>query len=137
MFKLWLRYRLWLFYTVFLAAALMFGGREGLFALPDTHATGKIALMVVFVAFTAFSLYATKAENFFRTVRTINRYLWGRQIGLDLYISVFLSLGVIYLLEGSLLITALWALPILIFANLAILPYLLLNYSALVGLLVG
>lgn len=135
MFKLWLRYRFWLFYAAFLAVAAMYGGREGLFSLPDSYAAGKLVLMITFVAFTAFSLYATKAENFFRTVRTINAYLWGRQIGIDLYISVFISLGVIYLFEGSLLITLLWAVPVIIFANLAILLYILLNYGALVELL--
>lgn len=137
MFKLWLRYRLWLFYAVFLVVAVINGGREGLLSVPDSYAAGKIILMITFVAFTAYSLYATKAENFFRTVRTINGYLWGRQIGIDLYISVFISLGVIYLLEGSVLVTLLWAVPVIIFANLAILPYILLNYSALVSMLAG
>ncbi|KPA20104.1 hypothetical protein shim_36020 [Shimia sp. SK013] len=137
MFKLWLRYRLWIFYSVFCGFAVIYGGREAMFSLPERYALGKIALIVIFVLFVGFSLYATKVENFFRSVRTINGFLWGRQIGVDLYISVFLSLAVIYMLEGSLLTLALWSVPVVIFANLAILPYILLNYTALVQLFLG
>jgi hypothetical protein len=58
------------------------------------------------------------------------------QVGIDLYIGVFLALALIYLVEGSLGIMLLWAIPILIFANLAILPYLILNYGMVVGVFV-
>lgn len=63
----------------------------------------------------------------------MNNLFWGKQVGLDLYISVFLSLALIYLIEGSVVVVLLWLFPILVFANLAILPYILLNYGAIIG----
>ena len=67
----------------------------------------------------------------------MNGLWWGLQIGLDLYISVFLSLALIYLVEGSVMVMLFWALPVIVFANLAILPYLILNYGAVVSALSG
>ena len=131
------RWQIWIAYFLFLALALNFGSREGLIGTDSPYAGGKLVLLIVYVAFLVFSLYATARANFFKTLAMMNSQLWGRQIGLDLYISVGLSLAVIYLVEGSLAITLLWALPILVFANLAILPYLLMNYAAVLAPFVG
>lgn len=128
------RYALWIFYAVFLVCAIAFGGREGLFATESDFATVKYLILLVFLGFLAFSLYATRRENFFRSIATMNNLLWGRQVGVDLCISVFLSLTVIYLVEGSALVLLLWFVPVLIFANLAILPYILLNFGEIAGL---
>ncbi|MEM7269351.1 MAG: hypothetical protein AAF401_08865 [Pseudomonadota bacterium] len=130
------RYLLWFGFAVFLVLALAFGGREGPFKFSD-HAFGKALIWLIFIAFLAYSLRSTAKENFFKSVKQINRTWWGLQIGLDLYISVLLSLLVIWLVEGSIIVTLLWAIPILIFANLAILPYLILNYSAVISGLAG
>ncbi|MEM7439666.1 MAG: hypothetical protein AAF393_08710 [Pseudomonadota bacterium] len=128
------RYSLWIFYAAFLLLAVIFGGRESLFTSADERLTmAKTVVLIVFIGFLIYSLYATKKENFFRTLGVMNRLYWGRQVGMDLYISVFLSLAIIYLVEGSFVVTALWLVPVLIFANLAILPYLLLNFTAVVG----
>ena len=124
---------LWFFYAGFLALAVAYGGKEGLFTTQSAYPAGKTVLLIVFFAFLAYSLYASHKENFFKSVVSINKYLWGMQIGMDLYISVFLSLGLIYLNDGSLVTVLIWAVPVLIFANLAILPYILLNYGSIVG----
>ena len=131
------RYQLWLPYAAFLILAFLFGGREGFVATDGPGAGGKIVLLIVFLAFLAYSLYATGKENFFRTLGVMNGLKWGRQIGADLYISVGLSLVLIYLVEGSIGVTLLWALPVLVFANLAILPYILLNYAEILGHFTG
>ncbi len=128
------RYLLWWFYLVFFIVAVLFGGREGLITTAGPYAGAKAILFGVFVLFLAFSLYATHCENFFRSIGAMNRLIWGRQVGLDLYISVFLSLALIYLVEGSVWVLLLWLIPVLIFANLAILPYILLNFGEIVGL---
>ena len=126
------RYLFWFFYLAFLLIAMNYGSRESLFS---NIGTGKIMILMIFAGFVIYSLVATEKENFFKTVRIVNGYYWGRQIGIDLYISVFLSLMLIYLVEGSFVVLALWFVPVLIFANLAILPYILLNYSAIASLL--
>lgn len=135
--RVWRRYRLWLFYAAFLIMAMNYGGREPLLATPERMAAGKYLLLAIYVSFLVFSLDATARENFFRSIREINGLLWGRQVGIDLYISVALSLALIWLVEGSVLAVLLWSLPVLVFANLAILPYIMLNYSAIVGAFLG
>ena len=131
------RYQAWLYFSVFLALAYAFGSREGFVTTTSPFATGKAVVFVIFVLFLAYSIYANSRENFFRTLATMNGLWWGRQIGIDLYISVALSLVVVYLVEGSLVVTLIWAVPIVIFANLAILPYLLLNFAAVTAYFPG
>ncbi len=122
-------YALWLAYAGFIALASMFGAREGFLTSPTLLAPAKYLFLLIYLLFLGFSIYATRKENFFRSLRTMNGMLWGRQVGIDLYISVFLSLTLIYLIEVSVIVVLLWALPVLLFANLAILPYILLNFS--------
>jgi hypothetical protein len=117
--------------------AALFGSREGLFTTQSDYGAGKTTLFIVYLLFLAYSVYATKKENFFKTLNSMFGSWWGRQVGADLYISVFLSLALIYIVEGSLLITLLWFVPVIVFANLAILPYLILNYGVIVGLLLN
>lgn len=128
---------LWLLYAVFLILAVSYGAREGFFSLSGSYAGGKVAVLAAYLSFLAYSLYASQKENFFKSVRIVNSYLWGLQIGLDLYISVFLSLALIYFVEGSFLVLAIWLVPVLFFANLAILPYIIINYSTIIDKLAG
>ena len=59
--------------------------------------------------------------------------LWCRQVGIDLYLGVAFFGFLMYLNEGSLVVLLLWAVPMLIFANLATLLYLALNYQSIVA----
>lgn len=127
------RYLLWYFYAAFLIVAILYGGREAFLTTDSPHPGGKYLLLAIYFAFVAYSLVSTQRENFFKAVGKINRFYWGRQIGIDLYISVILSLAVIYLHEGSLTVMLLWLAPVIVFANLAILPYFILNYGSLVA----
>ena len=127
------RYLLWLFYAVFLICAVLFGAREGFLGTESPLGAGKVVLLAVYLGFLAFSLHATRRENFFRSIGKINALLWGRQVGVDLYIGVLLSLLLIWLVEGSLGVMLLWLVPVVVFANLAILPYVLLNFAAITG----
>lgn len=127
------RYLLWFFYAAFLIVAIMYGSREPIYISSGEYSMGKTIVLAIYICFLIYSLYATKQENFFKTLGIVNKLYWGRQIGIDLYISVFLSLGLIYLVEGSAVVLLLWFVPIFVFANLAILPYILLNYGAIVG----
>ena len=136
MYRTYRRYRLWMFYAVFLILALLFGARENLVTTTAPYPMVKYLIFGGYIAFLAYSLIATERENFFKTVSTMNRLWWGRQVGIDLYISVALSLVLIWVIDGP-VVLLLWAVPVIIFANLAILPYILLNYAAIVSQLAG
>ena len=127
------RYGIWGLYAVFLALALRFGGTEGLLPTSDGRALPKAFVLCLYLGFLAYSILATKRENFMRSLGQMARLWWGRQIGMDLYVSVTLSLALIYLVTGSLLALALWLLPVLVFANLAILPFVLVNFGTILG----
>lgn len=135
--RIWKRYWLWSVYAVFLTAAMVFGAREGL-VLTDGAAPGfKYLIFVAYVGFLAYSVLATARENFFRTLGVMGRLWWGRQVGLDLYISMALSLVLIWAVEGSVWALLFWLVPVLIFANLTVLPFILLNYAEIAGLFVS
>ena len=131
------RNSLWGAYIFFLVLAVTFGGREGALDFSGSLSAGKGVIWLIFIAFLAYSIQAHRKEIFFRSVTKVNQLWWGLQIGLDLYISVFLSLALVYLIEGSLVVMLFWVIPVLVFANLAILPYLILNYGAIVNALMG
>ena len=52
---------------------------------------------------------------------------------LDLYISVFLSIGLVWLVTGSLIETAIWSVAILPFANLTILLFLIFHIDEILA----
>lgn len=123
---------LWVFCAVFLVIALATSDAGQHFGYQGPFASGKYAVAIVFVLFLAYSVYCSHKELFFRSVVKINRFHWGRQIGIDLYISVTLSLALIWLNDGAVTMF-LWLVPVLVFANLAILPYIFLNYGSLIA----
>ena len=131
------RHFLWILYAIFVIVAIATHKGEPIFYSTGPYAPGKYIVWFMFFAFLAYSLYATTQASFIKSLPNINKYIWGRQIGLDLYISVFMSLFVIYLDTGSIWVLLLWLVPVLIYANLAILLYVALNYGSLVGHFVG
>ncbi len=136
MSRFWKRNALWVFYAAFLLIAVATSDSSLHIGYLGPLAGGKYFVALAFAAFLAYSLYCSARENFFRSVKKINRFDWGRQIGIDLYISVTLSLALIWLNDGAVTILA-WLVPVLIFANLAILPYIFLNYGSLIGHFAG
>ncbi len=124
---------LWVFY--FLFAIIAIGTHEGepVFSIAGPYGWGKAVAWALLAVFLLYSLYCSRKENFFKTMRTLLPYYWFRQVSYDLYIGVFMTLCLIYFNEGSLLIVALWFMPILVMANLATLLYVALNYQSLVA----
>ncbi len=131
------RHLLWILYAFFVIAAIATHKGEPIFHSTGPYAAGKYIAWFMFFAFLAYSLYATTQASFIKSLPKINKHIWGRQIGLDLYISVFMSIFVIYLDSGSILVLLLWLVPVLIYANLAILLYVALNYGSLVAHFIG
>lgn len=123
---------LWIIYAAFMIIAVLSGGTESFLTTESEYIAGKYVLLIAFLAFLAYSFHAGRKENFFKAVGKINSFYWGKQISIDLYISVFLSLAFIGLHEGSVTTMLLWLIPLVLFANLAILPYVILNYGSII-----
>ena len=115
-------------------AAVLFDGQLRTCSRPTPRSRAREARRLgTFAGFVAFSLYCSAHENLFKTIAKIGELHWGRQIGLDLYLGLLLSLSSSTLNEGSLLIVLLWLLPMLVFANLATLLYFAVHFDQLVG----
>lgn len=127
----------WLVYLAFVACVVVADGHAAVFDFSGQHGAGKAMVWLLYLGFLAYSVYCSLHENIFRTVRQILKFHWGRQISLDLYIGLGLFMALIYLHQGSLLVVALWLLPVLVFANLATLLYLAIHYESIVSRLLG
>lgn len=100
-----------------LAAA--FGIREGFLPAQSNHVIAKPLVLLAFPAFLTFSIHATRREHVYKNPGVKNRPYWGRQVDLDLYVSEFLLLALIYPVEEAMLIPLRCAPPVFVFANLA------------------
>lgn len=127
------RQALWIFYAIFVAIAIALKGDEPLFYSDGPYAAGKVVAWLLYLGFLAFSIYCSSRENFYKSLSKFAKLHWGRQIGADLYLGLVVSLFLIYLNEGSLLVVALWLVPVILFANLATLLYFAMNYGAIVA----
>ena len=124
---------LWAAFSLFVAIALITNWDDRLLHFDDAIGLTRLFLIVVWLAFLAYSILCSQKENLFRTIAEMNKRYWGRQIGLDLYISVGLSIGLVYLVTGSIWQTVLWGIAFLPFANLAILLFVILYLDDLVS----
>jgi len=122
----------WIVFGIFVFLAIYFHQGEPLIFSQGALPLGKPIIWIIFVSFLLFSIYCSVNENIVKTVKKMYPMYWGKQIGIDLYIGLIITLSIIYLNEGSLLVLALWMLPVLVFGNLATLLYLALNYDSLV-----
>lgn len=124
---------LWAAFVVFVAAALGTGWQERPFAFGGRLAGVKLALWLSWAAFLAYSLHVSRKEDLLQSLREIGRIQWGRQVGLDLYLGLTLSLLVIGLHGGSPWVALVWAVPVYLFGNLATLPWFAIHWDGLVA----
>ncbi len=122
----------WLIYAVFVVVAVYLNQHPDLFSFTGELALVKAVILLTYIGFVIYSFYCSQRENIFRSVASIMKLHWGRQICIDLYIGFLLSLFIIFLHEG-LLVVALWALPILLFGNLATLLYFVIHFEGIIG----
>lgn len=127
------RYGLWVVFAIFFVTALSLHKGEPLFASSGPYAAGKHISWIAFLLFLGYSVYCTSRENIFSTIGRIYPYHWARQIGMDLYLGVAMFSFLVYLNEGSVLMLAFWLAPLLLFANLAALLYVALNYGSIIS----
>lgn len=122
----------WGVYAVFVACALGLEWHSEIFQFSGVMGVAKGIIWLVFLGFTAYSIYCSNKENIFRSLKSIARFHWGRQIGIDLYLGLALSLSVIFLHQGS-IVLLLWIVPVFLFANLATLLYVAIHFESLVA----
>ena len=128
-----MRTLLWPAFWLFVCVALIASWDAELLQLGDGVGLFRLFLIVVWVGFVAYSIICSRNENIFDTIAAMNQRYWGRQIGIDLYISVFLSIALVYLVTGSILQTILWSLAFIPFANMAILLFIILHLHTIVA----
>lgn len=126
------RNALWIMYAIFAFCAIVLHSGEPFF-LSQQFPVGKLITWLLLLGFLVFSIHCSSQENFFKTLKKIFPLYWGRQIGIDLYLGLVITMALIYLNEGSILVLALWVVPIIIFANLATLLYIALNFDSLMS----
>tara|TARA_R110002049_G_scaffold304467_1_gene499693 strand:+ start:1294 stop:1698 length:405 start_codon:yes stop_codon:yes gene_type:complete len=124
---------LWIVFAIFALIAVYFHEGEPLFISSGIYSAGKPIAWLLLITFLVYSIYCSTKENIFKTIKTIWPFHWARQIGLDLYLGLAFSMFIIFLNEGSFLVMALWVIPIILFANLATLLYIAMNYDSLVS----
>ncbi len=123
---------LWILFIGFAIFAVSSRQDKFIFVSQSPYSFGKYIVWIIFVCFFAYSIYASSKENFFRTLTRISKMFWGWQIGIDLYIGLVLPLIIIHL-HGGVFVFLVWLIPVLIYANLATLLYLALNYDSLIN----
>lgn len=123
----------WFVYAAFVACALALEWHGGLLDFTGPPGIAKGVVWLAFLAFLGYSVYCSAQESIFRSVRKILEFHWGRQISLDLYIGLALFMGLVYLHEGSLLVSALWLLPTILFGNLATFLYVVIHFESIVA----
>ena len=127
---------LWALYGAFAIFAVATNLQETTFRFTGPLGGVKAIVWIALLVFLGYSIYCTYQENFFRSVKSIAALYWGRQIGTDLYLGLFIGLFLIFLNEG-LLVALLWLVPTLIYANLVVLLYVAINFDSIVTKLLG
>ena len=122
---------MWCIYAIFAACAVYLNWHENLFDFQGRLGAIKPFVWAALVGFLVYSIYCSSREDLFRSIGSILSLNWGRQILTDLYLGLSLGLLIIYLNEGGLAVL-LWLIPIVAFANLAVLLYFAIHFDSLV-----
>lgn len=123
----------WAVFAAFVACAVALGWHPAILRFDGPMGAAKAVVWLAFLLFTGYSIYCSSKENIFRTIKSMARLHWGRQIGIDLYLGLLLALSVIYLHEGSIVVLLAWLVLVLLFGNLATLLYVAIHFEALIA----
>lgn len=89
--------------------------------------------LVLLIFFSAYTIYASRTESFWRSLKTVMALKWGRQVVIDLYLGLLLFNFFVYLNEGSALAMLAWLLPTLILGNIVPLIYFVVSFQSLIS----
>jgi len=123
----------WPIFWLFVFVAIFANWDTQLLNINSSAGLVRTVLFAIWVSFVAYSYYCSRKENIFRTIGVINKFHWARQIEIDLYISVFLSIALVYLVTESVLATAFWSLAFIPFANMGILLFIILHVDEIIS----
>lgn len=126
----------WGLYGAFAAYAIHTYGHDAMFQFSGPLGSTKLLVWLALALFLIYSVYCSVREDLFRSIGAIVKLHWGRQIGADLYLGLFIALIIIYLHEGPAAVL-IWIVPTLAFANLSILLYVALNFDSIAMKLMG
>ncbi len=118
----------WVMYFAFTTTLWIFDAPASALDFSGSLGGLKALVWLALIAFLVYSFFCTTQENLFRSVRSIAQLHWGRQIGIDLYLGLFIGLILIYLNQGALAV-AIWLVPTLIYANQIILFYMAMHFD--------
>ncbi|MEM6914728.1 MAG: hypothetical protein AAF511_12205 [Pseudomonadota bacterium] len=118
---------IWCGFALYVVIALVTQWDNDLLRVDSSVGGVRWVLIMMWLSFCTYSLVSAVRENFFKALRTMLQSYWGRQICIDLYISVLLSIGLVWMVTSSVIETILWSLAIIPFANLAILLFVILR----------
>ncbi len=127
---------LWVFYALFAAYAMYAYWHDTMFQISGPLGGAKLLVWLLLAGFLVYSVHCSMRENLFRTIGVMAKLYWGRQIGMDLYLGLFIGTLLIYLHEGPIAVL-IWIVPILVFANLITLLYLAINFDSIVARFIG
>jgi hypothetical protein len=122
---------LWGVYAAFATYAIWTNWHPSMLQFSGPLGAAKVVVWAALIGFLAYSYYCSSRENLFRTIGLITKLHWGRQISADLYLGLLIGVFIIYLNEGA-VVALIWLLPMLAFANLAMLLYLAINFDTIV-----
>ncbi len=94
----------------------------------------KYILLIILILFVGYTIHCTIKENFYISMKKIFKLLWGRQVGIDLYIGLLLFSFFVFMIEKSVGILLLWLVPSLIFGNIIPLTYLVTHFELVCNL---
>lgn len=127
---------LWGVYLAFTGYAIVAHWQETTLRFDGPLGGAKLLVWLALAAFLVYSVYCSMHEDLFRSIGEILKLHWGRQIGTDLYLGLFVAMILIYL-HGGPTTALIWLLPTIAFANLSILLYVALNFDSIAGAFLG
>lgn len=124
---------LWIIFIVFAGIGIATKKDASIFiSSHNQYGVGKYMIWLLFFSFFSYTIYCSRKENFYKSMKHISQMYWGWQVVIDLYIGLMLPLLIIYL-HGGVFIFLLWLIPIVINANLFTLLYFALNYDSILA----
>lgn len=108
--------------------------RQAMAPLEGVPAALRVAVWFAWIAFTAFTVKCSRHEDLFESIGRIGRLHWGRQVGMDLYIGFTLFVGMVYLVERSVLRALLWLVIAYLYGNMATLWYIAVHFAQIASM---
>lgn len=130
------KYYFTIVYLLWVVVVIALNNHQDLLSFSKPLAGGKLMIWAVLLGFSAYTLYCSTVEDFFKSLRKILAFRWGKQIGSDLTIGLLMFVYLIFLHSGSALSAFLWLIPCVCFGNLAALLYFAVHYDSIVGIFI-